>query len=166
MKAYTWEEQRKDIQSEINKFFGRAIQITPRAMAALQSGDNNEEEEHYPGVYEISILESLLRSSPGCAVALLKAGAKLEDFPFYGNREEPAPLASATLEWIFSGVDTHWKTETGRKVKSRGILDESDILISSLEASLNGKEPNSFGSSILKAANSPSPKKVDTDSLV
>jgi hypothetical protein len=166
MSPYTWSQQRDDIQRDVNQFFGRNIEITPRAMAAFQCGDNTEGvvvdydnwdlieagEEHYIGVYSESVIESLLKSSPACSTILFKLGVKLEDFEFHPTSNDPAPLSDVALEWIFKGVDAIGKVPTVTKVRKKGFLEETDILISAVEASLRGRETNAIGWAILKSA--------------
>jgi hypothetical protein len=165
MKHYSWEQQRHDIQRDIDQYFRKRIQITPRAMAALQSGDNLDEPEEIldnqgAGVYEISILESLIRCSPGCATILFKAGVQFENFQFEVTKDEPAPLAGPTLELIFEGWNAGGPTATARRVSKAKTLTESDLLVSALEASLRGSDPNVFGGKILEAAGIPEGKHV------
>lgn len=157
----TWEQQRKEIQSQVNKFFRRQIEIAPRAMAALQVRDIVDKyTDEFPSGFEISVLESLLKSSPACATVLFKAGVQLENIKFPETRDTPARLADSTLPWIFRGVEAKVLTPTARAIRKRSKLEETDILVSALEASLQGQEPNEFGGQIVKASGIALPDEV------
>ena len=163
MVSYSWEDQRRDIQRSINAFFRRKIDIAPRAMASLQVGatpDIDDDTGESFGVFEYSILNSLLKSSPGCYNLLFNSGVNLESLEFPITTNQPAPLARGTLDWIFKGVEAATKVSTAVNILKRGLLEETDILVSSLEASFAGSEPNEFGGVLLKAAGIKEPSRV------
>jgi len=155
-KTYTYERQRRDIQRDINEFFGKSIQITPRAMAALQAGEAIEDKWPEPiGVLENGIMETLLRTSPACAMMLFHAGVDFEKLEFLPQRDGPAPLGEYTLELLFRGFDrgpTPPLTPSVRRVNRVGMLTDFDILTSPLEAALTASDPGTFAYHILKAA--------------
>jgi Domain of unknown function (DUF4263) len=157
----TWEQQRQEIEREVNRFFRKKIDIGPRGMAALQVQDVDDEfTDELPSGFEITVLETVLKVSPACAMLLFKTGVPVEHLRFPITRPSPAVLAEHTLEWIFKGVDAYGFTKTGRSVRSQGRLDETEIFMSSLEASLRGEEPNEFSDVIMDAAGIKRPSTV------
>ena len=161
MTELTWARQRDVIQSQVDRYFRRAIHIAPRAMASLQAGasvdtvdegENDRLDLDGPQVFEHCVLESLIRSSPASATLLFKAGVELERLSFSGMTDLPAPLGDATLDWIFKGVEAPRRTPTARLIRTQRYLDETSILISAIEASLHGRETNEFGGRLLEAA--------------
>lgn len=171
MTKYSWEQQRLDIQARIDDYFGTHITITPRGMAGLQAeeaADSKEfEEDEREGTidrahvaFEEEVAESLIRSSPAIAMILFHVGVELSRLPRAPKTRVPAPLASSTPDWIFKGVDAKTLTPRARRVVRVRKLDELDLFLSLLEASVQGTEPNSLGGNLLKAAGIDEPSHV------
>jgi hypothetical protein len=157
----TWEQQRQEIQRQVNRFFKRKIDIAPRALAAFQVPDVDDEfTDEFPSGLDVTVLETLLKSSPACATILFKTGVQVESLKFPSTRPTPAVLADNALDWVFKGVEARGFTTTGRSIRHHGRLDETDILISAFEASLRGQEPNDFASAILDAAGLQPPRSI------
>lgn len=152
--TFTWEEQRRHIHEEVNTFFNAKVDIAPRAMSCLQvpALDDEFTDEGWNSGADITVLESLLRSSPACSTILFKAGVMLEQIEFPRTRAQPTKLMENTLEWLFCGVEVTKLTPTARAVQKSGLLSEVDLMIASLEASQCGSEANSFGTEIYTAA--------------
>jgi hypothetical protein len=53
---WTYDQQRRDIQHDIDEFFSRMIHITPRAMAEMQAGETVDRGEHGERLGRISAL--------------------------------------------------------------------------------------------------------------
>lgn len=161
----TWQQQRREINQEVCDFFGRHIDIGPRAMSALQVGDIIDDyTDELPSGFAVSVIETLLKSSPAAATILFKSGVKIEGIDFPPTRNTPAILASITLNSIFKGVEAGDLVPTGKKVLDTGILLETDILMAALEAQLEGQEPDDFGYLMLEAARIKYPGVVRHDS--
>jgi len=99
-------EQRQIIQHQVNEYFGSQIDITPRAMAALQgTGCEYFDDEYGNVVWVESVFKSLLSSSPACLIALHNSGidtSKLSQ-SFCPSNTELGPLAPNTLRLILEG---------------------------------------------------------------
>jgi hypothetical protein len=123
-------------------------------MAAMQANHSTVTEHGYSGVFEYSVLESLLHSSPAAATLLFSSGVDMTRLTFPPTTSIPGPLAEITLDFIFCGADVGENTEvpTATQVRKCGILNELDILIADLEAAQEGMEPNTFGYIILEGA--------------
>ena len=158
--VYSYDDQRRDIQRDINSYFGRPIEITPRAMAALEGQEafeKNYGEDELLGVYAYCVMDALLRSSAVCALALFHAGVELEKLSFGLQSDRPAPLAMSTLEilfegefddWAGTGSPHHW-TSSARGIRTSGILTDRSILISAVEAALHGEEYMDIGTTLV-----------------
>lgn len=153
---YTWEDQRTDIQRTINEYFGRSIQIEPRAMASFQCGESVDSlnDTELTGVYEYSIIHSMLKCSPAISSTLFKLGVEIEKMKFPITLDHPAPLSDNALDFIFRGIQLFGfgpLVESGKKVMKSGVLNEIDLLLASLQSSIAGTETNTLGSAIMES---------------
>jgi hypothetical protein len=165
MGKYTWNRQRKDIERQINSYFGRNIEISPRALAALQTYGHPE----IDGLSsEYNIMHSLLRCSPACATLLMKAGANLEklDPPCLTN--SPGRLEPWTLDVLFRGgygsnQERRRLSPTAEKIRERGILEELDLLTANLECAFftdYDQEYTEFVDALLKSTDLKMPEYI------
>jgi hypothetical protein len=147
----------------VDVFFDQPIEITPRAMAAFQSGVHTDPpftEDEQLTVFEHCIMETLMRVSPACWSLLEKSGVNVAHLPLHTQGSEPGPLDSLTLDWIFRGVESTTLTPSAERIAQRGVLDDVDLLTSNLEASLHGSEYTEFGGSVLKSLGLREPNRV------
>lgn len=136
--------QRMQIQEIIDEYFERHIDISPRAMAALQGRwcDKDIEKDLPDFIPSLSIFEGLISSSPGCLLLLSEAIISTEVLFSRDIEDEPAPLFFATLESIFEGnpAPYYWGElcPSGVEIKRKGTLTELDLFSAFLETAYNG----------------------------
>jgi len=132
------------IQEIIDEYFERHIDISPRAMAALQGRwcDKDIEKDLPDFIPSLSIFEGLISSSPGCLLLLSEAIISTEVLFSRDIEDEPAPLFFATLESIFEGnpAPYYWGElcPSGVEIKRKGTLTELDLFSAFLETAYNG----------------------------
>src|SRR6266568_5197291 len=157
MTTYSWEDQRRDIQTEVDGLFQRKVEIAPRAMAAIQCGvgdydhSSSYDGSSHPQIDGGSILASLLKASPACCCVLFSAGVHVDKLTFHPLLGRPGTVTEEALGWLFKGVESAAVTRTFNRVKRTGLLREVDILTSAIEASLQGNQSNDFGDRLLHA---------------
>lgn len=147
---YNRKTQRTEIQSQVNRFFRRHIDISPRAMAALQGRWCEEGPEFgYPYfIPALSVFEGLLASSPSCLALLFEAGIPVEKLFSSGEQEGPGFVPRQTLDWIFRGhrENYEWKTHkmklkicsSASAVLKKRSLTELDLLSAFLQTAYTG----------------------------
>lgn len=136
--------QRIQIQEIIDEYFERHIDISPRAMAALQGRwcDKDPEKDLPDFIPSLSIFEGLLSSSPSCLMLISEVVTSIEALFSSNLEEKPAPLFFDTLESIFEGnPDPYYWGELcpkGEEVKRKGTLTELDLFSAFLETAYIG----------------------------
>lgn len=138
------ELQRKQIQAKVNEYFGKKINIRPRAMAALQGryvvdGEAWNRESVITG---LSVFEELLSVSPMVLHSLFDAGIAIEKLTTSQKSFQIGDFLADTLEWIFQGVyddDIHYEMcSAGEEVEDSGKLDETDLFKAFLQTAYQG----------------------------
>lgn len=145
--SFTNESQRIQIQQAIESFFGRSIDVAPRAMAALQGRwrvNWGELAEVDYAILSQSVFEALLSVSPLSLSLLFNEGIPVEKL-FAGGEEGPARLLDVAIEQIFRGYneDLLWPKspdlcDAGIRVLETGILTELDLLQAFLQTAYIG----------------------------
>ena len=150
-RVYTYQEQRVQIQTAINRYFQRRISISPRAMAALQGNwyEYWEELDIGPITPAVSVFEALLSVSPCCLSILYDSGVEIEQL-FQEKNEQNGDagglLDESTLDEIFRGIDydkefTDQKPALARAAKDvrrTKRLTETDLFKSFLQTAYIG----------------------------
>lgn len=146
--------QRTQIQETVDLFFGRRVDIAPRAMAALQGrwrardvGDGC----YY--TFPLSVFEALLTVSPTSLTLLFEAGVAVEKLFSTTSLDSSAlsPLPVETLEDIFHGLRREDFTlpplcKAGQQILETAKLSEIDLLRAFLQTAYTG--PRTFSEKV------------------